>query len=76
MGGGGQHTDEVVQMMEAAGYGVVLVETVGVGQSEILVTEARIIIIIIIISSSSTFTSTITITTTVIITKDYCNYYY
>ena len=57
-------------------YGVVLVETVGVGQSEILVTEARIIIIIIIISSSSTFTSTITITTTVIITKDYCNYYY
>ena len=36
-------------MMEAAGYGVVLVETVGVGQSEILVTEARIIIIIIII---------------------------
>eukprot|EP00291_Cryptomonas_curvata_P005160 CAMPEP_0172178792 /NCGR_PEP_ID=MMETSP1050-20130122/16243_1 /TAXON_ID=233186 /ORGANISM="Cryptomonas curvata, Strain CCAP979/52" /LENGTH=310 /DNA_ID=CAMNT_0012851571 /DNA_START=31 /DNA_END=960 /DNA_ORIENTATION=+ len=39
LGGLAEHTDEVVQLMEAAGYGVILVETVGVGQSEILVTE-------------------------------------
>ncbi len=30
-----QHTDEVVQLCEAAGYSHVIVETVGVGQSEI-----------------------------------------
>ena len=35
LGGLAQHTDEVVQLCEAAGYGHVIVETVGVGQSEI-----------------------------------------
>jgi len=39
LGGLAQHTDEVVMLMEAAGYNMVLVETVGVGQSEVLVTE-------------------------------------
>ena len=34
-----QHTDEVVMLCEAAGYDTVLIETVGVGQSEILVNE-------------------------------------
>jgi LAO/AO transport system kinase len=35
LGGLAQHTDEVVQLCEAAGYDHVIVETVGVGQSEI-----------------------------------------
>lgn len=35
LGGLAQHTDEVVQLCEAAGYSHVIVETVGVGQSEI-----------------------------------------
>lgn len=39
MGGLAQHTDEVVMLCEAAGYDTVLIETVGVGQSEILVNE-------------------------------------
>ena len=37
----GQHTDEVVMLCEAAGYDTVLIETVGVGQSEILVNEVN-----------------------------------
>lgn len=36
-----QHTDEVVLLCEAAGYNLVLIETVGVGQSEVLVSEVR-----------------------------------
>jgi LAO/AO transport system kinase len=37
LGGVGEHTREAVLLCEAAGYDVVIVETVGVGQSEIAV---------------------------------------
>lgn len=37
LGGVGRKTRETIALFEAAGYGVVLVETVGVGQSEIAV---------------------------------------
>ena len=39
LGGVALHSDEVVLLCEAAGYDVILVETVGVGQSETLVKE-------------------------------------
>mmetsp|Transcript_14049 Transcript_14049/g.22347 ORF Transcript_14049/g.22347 Transcript_14049/m.22347 type:complete len:388 (-) Transcript_14049:270-1433(-) len=39
LGGLALHSDEVVLLCEAAGYDMVLIETVGVGQSETLVTE-------------------------------------
>ncbi|WP_200974136.1 methylmalonyl Co-A mutase-associated GTPase MeaB [Echinicola sp. 20G] len=39
LGGVGAKTRESILLCEAAGYDVVLVETVGVGQSEIMVTE-------------------------------------
>lgn len=39
LGGLALHTDEVVLLCEAAGYDVILIETVGVGQSETLVTQ-------------------------------------
>lgn len=39
LGGLAQHTDEIVSLCEAAGYSTVIIETVGVGQSEILVTQ-------------------------------------
>ena len=39
LGGLSLHSDELVLLCEAAGYDVVLIETVGVGQSETLVTE-------------------------------------
>lgn len=37
LGGVGRHTREAILLCEAAGYDIILVETVGVGQSEILV---------------------------------------
>ncbi|MEM7165389.1 MAG: methylmalonyl Co-A mutase-associated GTPase MeaB [Planctomycetota bacterium] len=39
LGGVGLHTREAILLCEAAGYDIVLVETVGVGQSELLVSE-------------------------------------
>ena len=39
LGGLSQHTDEVVLLCETAGFDVILIETVGVGQSEVLVSE-------------------------------------
>lgn len=39
LGGVGRNTREAVLLCEAAGYDVVLVETVGVGQSEVMVSE-------------------------------------
>lgn len=39
LGGVGRRTREVVRLAEAAGFDVVLIETVGVGQSETLVAE-------------------------------------
>ena len=39
LGGLALHSDEVVMLCEAGGYDMVLIETVGVGQSETLVTE-------------------------------------
>ncbi len=39
LGGVARHTREVMLVVEAAGFDVVLVETVGVGQSEVLVAE-------------------------------------
>lgn len=39
LGGIAQHTNEVVLLCEAAGYNMVFVETVGLGQSEIAVDE-------------------------------------
>lgn len=39
LGGLALHSDEVVMLCEAGGYDIVLIETVGVGQSETLVTE-------------------------------------
>lgn len=40
LGGIAQHTNEVVLLCEAAGYDVVLVESVGLGQSETVLDEA------------------------------------
>ncbi len=39
LGGVAQHTNDVILLCEAAGYELVLVETVGLGQSEVLVDE-------------------------------------
>ena len=39
LGGVARNTNEAILLCEAAGYDVVFVETVGVGQSEILVAE-------------------------------------
>lgn len=39
LGGVARRTRETIRLCEAAGYGIVLVETVGVGQSETLVAE-------------------------------------
>lgn len=39
LGGVGLHTREAILLCEAAGYDIVIVETVGVGQSELLVSE-------------------------------------
>jgi LAO/AO transport system kinase len=39
LGGVGRRTREAIRLVEAAGYDVVLVETVGVGQSEVMVAE-------------------------------------
>ena len=39
LGGLALHSDEVVLLCEAAGYDVIVIETVGVGQSETLVSE-------------------------------------
>ena len=39
LGGLALHSDEVVLLCEAAGHDIILIETVGVGQSETLVTE-------------------------------------
>ncbi len=39
LGGVAQHTHEALAVLEAAGYGTVFVETVGVGQSEIAVAQ-------------------------------------
>ncbi|NSX54961.1 methylmalonyl Co-A mutase-associated GTPase MeaB [Parasulfitobacter algicola] len=39
LGGVARRTREVVQLCEAAGFDVVLIETVGVGQSEVMVAE-------------------------------------
>eukprot|EP00871_Galdieria_phlegrea_P003555 jgi/Galph1/41/GphlegSOOS_G4787.1 len=39
-GGLGRHTDEVITLCETAGYEIILVETVGVGQSESAVVDA------------------------------------
>jgi len=39
LGGVGRRTREAVRLVEAAGFDVVLVETVGVGQSEVMVAE-------------------------------------
>ena len=39
MGGVGQRTKETILLCEAAGFDVVIVETVGVGQSEILISQ-------------------------------------
>ena len=39
LGGVARRTREAIQLVEAAGYGTVLVETVGVGQSETMVAE-------------------------------------
>ena len=39
LGGVGRRTREAVRLVEAAGFDVVLVETVGVGQSEVMVSE-------------------------------------
>lgn len=36
MGGVGSHTSDSIMLCEAAGFNIVLVETVGVGQSETL----------------------------------------
>lgn len=40
LGGVAEHTNEVVLLIEGAGYDVVLVETVGLGQSEVVVDDA------------------------------------
>ena len=40
LGGVAQHTNDVVLLCEAAGYDIVLVESVGVGQSEIVIDSA------------------------------------
>ena len=39
LGGVGRRTREAIRLVEAAGFDVVLVETVGVGQSEVMVAE-------------------------------------
>lgn len=39
LGGIAQHTNEVITLCEAAGYDIVIVETVGLGQSEVLIDE-------------------------------------
>jgi len=39
LGGVGRHTREAIALCEAAGFDVVLVETVGVGQSEVMVAD-------------------------------------
>jgi LAO/AO transport system kinase len=40
LGGVAEHTNDVILLCEAAGFDVVLVETVGLGQSEVVVDEA------------------------------------
>ena len=39
LGGVGRRTREAIRLVEAAGFDIVLVETVGVGQSEVMVAE-------------------------------------
>ena len=46
LGGVAQNTAEAVQLCEAAGYDVVLVETVGVGQSEVTVAQTVDMVIV------------------------------
>jgi len=40
LGGVAQYTHDVIQLCQSAGYGTVIVETVGLGQSEILIDQA------------------------------------
>jgi LAO/AO transport system kinase len=40
LGGVAEHTNDVILLCEAAGFDVILVETVGLGQSEVVVDEA------------------------------------
>ena len=40
LGGVAKHTNEVILLCEAAGYDIVLVESVGLGQSETVIDEA------------------------------------
>lgn len=39
LGGVAQHTNDIVLLCEAAGYDIVLVESVGLGQSEIVIDD-------------------------------------
>jgi LAO/AO transport system kinase len=39
LGGVAQHTNDIVLLCEAAGYDIVLVESVGLGQSEIIIDD-------------------------------------
>jgi len=48
LGGIAQHTNDVVLLTEAAGYEIVLVETVGLGQSEIQVDDAVDILLLVV----------------------------
>ena len=46
-GGLAQHTNDVVLLCESAGFDIVLIETVGLGQSEVAVDDAADMCIII-----------------------------
>ena len=51
LGGVARHTQETIVILEAAGYGVVIVETVGVGQSETAVAEMTDMFVLLLLPS-------------------------
>ena len=51
LGGVAQHTNDVVLLCEAAHYDIVIVETVGLGQSEVLV-DSTVDMLMLLVSSS------------------------
>lgn len=48
LGGVAQHTNDVVLLCEAAGYDILFVETVGVGQSEVVVDEVVDVLLLVV----------------------------